>query len=241
MRKGIKKEINMAGIGGMYALALLINQLLRTRYFSAAGWTNVIGFPNWIVPIKWAFFSSFLIGLWAFLLVLFFGRLILEKNSFNQRWIMAFGIIFFPSELLMQIFGRSLIKGVFDFSIFIVFLARIQIEAEYNRENIKKHSLSALNLLHREISGLLRLFIQITFFIIGGGSLSTRYSAKLLKDFYSNPNSPPHGSMLQWAMWWFWTMVLTITLFLLFLVVVPLYKKLIEIRKEVIAKGFKNN
>lgn len=142
------------------AAGFSLSQLFHTLAFSQVKWATIVAFPQFALPLRYAFIFSLTIGVLVFLTLKIGGRRIFEKLS-------LFLSVVIISLLISQIFGRSFIKFGFESLFwFIVFLS-FHLDKNYSIEVLKTKDIDFLNFRYNELWGFLNLAVTISLLWLG--------------------------------------------------------------------------
>jgi len=127
-------------------------------------------------------------------------------------------------EVASQMLGRSLIKLVVDLGLWSTLIGNHIIGRMYGQQVIHKNSDKVLPILHSEVLGILRTTINVCLFVVG--TLGISIASNFLSRYFV-------GELGQGTTWCYVGSILYLAIGMYFLLVLPLYKALIDIREAI--------
>ncbi len=169
------------------AFGFSLSQFFHVLIFYEVKGETIIAFPQWELPLRYAFIFSLVVGILVFLILKIGGQTVFEKFP-------LFPVIVIISLLISQIFGRSLIKFGFESVYWLIIFLSFLLEKRYNVSNWLSSGRDLLSFEYNELFGLFNLAVTFSLFWLGTAGIG--FSTALKKEYFQ-PSGP---AMMQYQM-----------------------------------------
>ena len=142
----------------------------------------------------------------------------------RKRTLLVAIACFSATEIATQILGRSLIKLVIDLGFYFTLIGNHIINHLYGYQDVQGSNKNILPILHSEVLGILRISVNICLFVVG--TLGISIASNFLSRYFT-------GELAQGTTWAYFGGIIYLSGGMYWLLILPLYKTLINIRERI--------